>query len=464
MKRNKALFQHALILLVTLIVTAWLAGELFKPKFRNDNYWPLDVTYESFYEMQKNSVDVIFLGSSHAISAFSPQMLYDATGIRGFNLSSEEQSLLVSYYWLKEALRTQKPQAVVLDTVVCFPFMDTPYNCNEPSIRKAIDPMRWSSVKAEAVSAIGALDAKETFLSYLFPIIRYHARWSDLSLDDIRFWPPQNTSLKGYAVLSEDSNITDYEPYPVQQNAEPAGMQNVMRNYLEDICTLCRENGIELILVSTPYVESSPQTHQAAAEFAEQQNIQYIDFNETDNYQAMNFDFAHDMADAGHANTFGAEKLTAFIGNKLKELGISGTSDEQYIQSRAYCRRQVKNANLYRIDSLQEYLASIDRDDYLIFVSGSEDCGEPLGIADEKPFAALLEAENSSVSTSMLKGYRFSENLRYAIVPGNENGTVKVHDVTYERTAEGLQIVLLDREKGYVIDHSVFDRNGQRIQ
>ena len=90
MKEKKSVLRHALILLVTLILMAVLAGEIFKPKFRNDNYWPLDVTYQSFYEMEKDSVDVIFLGSSHAISAFSPQELYDECGIRSFNLGSEE--------------------------------------------------------------------------------------------------------------------------------------------------------------------------------------------------------------------------------------------------------------------------------------------------------------------------------------------------------------------------------------
>jgi hypothetical protein len=44
------------------------------------------------------------------------------------------------------------------------------------------------------------------------------------------------------------------------------------------------------------------------------------------------------------------------------------------------------------------------------------------------------------------------------------NGRIRVYDLTYERNTEGLQIVLLDKEKGYVIDHSVFDASGNRIQ
>ena len=87
MKKRPPLILRAASLLLTVLVLLVLLGELFRPRFLNDNYWPLDVTYMSFYEMNPSSADVIFLGSSHAISAFSPQELYDKTGIRSFNLA-----------------------------------------------------------------------------------------------------------------------------------------------------------------------------------------------------------------------------------------------------------------------------------------------------------------------------------------------------------------------------------------
>ena len=465
MKEHKAILRHALTLLLTLIVMAALAGEVFKPKFRNDNYWPLDVTYQSFYEMKKDSVDAIFLGSSHAISAFSPQELYDECGIRSFNLGSEEQSLVVSYYWLKEALRFQKPQAVVLDTVVCFPFMETPYNCNEASIRKALDPMKWSSVKAEAVRTIGALDPKETFASYLFPIIRYHARWNDLSLSDIRFFTKENTSLKGYAVLSEDTADTGFEPLTPKADAVPAGMQNVMRTYLEKIVQLCSENGIQLILVSTPYTEMTAEVHQAVSGFAEEHDVRYVDFNEASVIEAMNYDFPHDMADAGHANNFGAEKLTGYIGNILLESGIQGREDAQYENSRAYCERQLKNANLYRIQSFSEYYSAIDPEDYLIFMTWSgNEASALLGMEEAGPASLMMENGRTQIFREPHSEFRFGNLMHIALESDVMSGRIRVYDLTYERSTEGLQVVLLDKEKGYVIDHSVFDASGRRIQ
>ena len=87
MKQSKPvkLIRHGAAVLLTAVVFAMLLGEVTKPKFYNDNYWPLDVTYQGFYEMNQDTVDVLFLGSSHAIAAFSPQELYDTCGIRSFH-------------------------------------------------------------------------------------------------------------------------------------------------------------------------------------------------------------------------------------------------------------------------------------------------------------------------------------------------------------------------------------------
>ena len=49
MRKAGSVLKHAAALLATLLVLAVLSGILFKPKFLNDNYWPLDVTYQSFY-------------------------------------------------------------------------------------------------------------------------------------------------------------------------------------------------------------------------------------------------------------------------------------------------------------------------------------------------------------------------------------------------------------------------------
>ena len=109
-----------LILLVLLFMR--LADRVLIPKYYYNNKWSTTATYHGFYEIKDDTVDVLFLGSSHAACAFNPQVLYNEYGITSYNLGCEQQNLLLSYYWLKEALRSQKPRAVVLDSYILFEY------------------------------------------------------------------------------------------------------------------------------------------------------------------------------------------------------------------------------------------------------------------------------------------------------------------------------------------------------
>ena len=83
------------------IVTGLLlaVNEKMKPvyTYRNSN-WPTTSTFRQFYKMERDSVDVLFFGSSFAVNAFDPQVIYDETGLRSYSLSSEQQSPFISYY------------------------------------------------------------------------------------------------------------------------------------------------------------------------------------------------------------------------------------------------------------------------------------------------------------------------------------------------------------------------------
>lgn len=60
-----------------------------------------------FYDEPKNTLDVIFIGSSHVMCSVYPMELYDRYGIASYVFASSAQLLPQSYYQLKEALRYQ---------------------------------------------------------------------------------------------------------------------------------------------------------------------------------------------------------------------------------------------------------------------------------------------------------------------------------------------------------------------
>ena len=67
---------------------------------------------DSFYEVDKGLVDVLFFGSSHCYCSIDPSVLWEEHGIGSFSLAISGQDFAGTYYTLKEALKTQDPKVV----------------------------------------------------------------------------------------------------------------------------------------------------------------------------------------------------------------------------------------------------------------------------------------------------------------------------------------------------------------
>ena len=265
--RIKLTIKFICFLLVTfscvLAVNVWL-----RPEYYYNEDWPTTSTYDDFYNLRKNSVDVLFFGSSHTVSTFNPQVIYDDYGITSYNMGCEQQSLVVTYYWLREALKYQSPKVVVLDTLTLYRYLDAyvynDMNCSEGAVRKSIDSMRLSPLKFEAGRAIEAEDPTQSGLSFPFINIRYHTRWTGLNENDYtEINMDKHGGVKGYTTLKSTTELTDKNWIPFKSadaaSVKPEPMVESAEHYLNLIVDLCNKNGIQLILTTTPYCESMPR-------------------------------------------------------------------------------------------------------------------------------------------------------------------------------------------------------------
>ena len=74
---------------------------------------------DSFYDLEKDMVDVLFLGSSHVYCSVIPAQLWEDYGMASFNMAISGQDLASSYYSFKEALKTQDLDVVCVDLYGC---------------------------------------------------------------------------------------------------------------------------------------------------------------------------------------------------------------------------------------------------------------------------------------------------------------------------------------------------------
>lgn len=301
---KKQSVTHALQFTAFLVVFALLFS-FVSGVMRNKQYRTTRVIYDE----PKHSVDVLFMGSSHMLNAVSPMDLWAEHGIASLNYAQNGQVLPVTYYALQEALRYQSPKLVVLDIykVVQDSLIDS-----KASLHFTLDNMTFGLPKLRAIfDLLPAEDRAE----YLVDLLAYHSRWSELTEEDFR---PKNTFEKGAEALFSVDDRSGFEVLPVTETAPPVA---VALEYLEKIINLCREEGIDLLLIATPFTTpeeddlSRQQVVNAMAEYAAEQDLPFLNFMHE--VEAMDFSFATDMADMYHVNLAGMKKVTFHLGEYL---------------------------------------------------------------------------------------------------------------------------------------------------
>ncbi len=426
-----------------LCICIRLVYQVIVPKFFFDDTWPTTTTYLGFYKMKEDTIDVLFLGSSHAVSSFIPQELYNGYGITSYNLACEQQSLVTSYFWLKEALSYQKPRAVVLDCHMLFRFRSKEaLNSTEACTRKAMDCMRWSSVKREAVKTICELDKNQSLLSYYFPNIRYHTRWAKLQENDFVFGDmAKHNELKGYAPLTGGNEREDFTPFESGIDEGWEDMLPLMREYLDHIVELCEQEKIALILVKTPTVGHSIGKFYAIQSYADEHGLPFFDFNERKLYDESGFCYMTDSVVDDHVNFRGARKITDYIGRMLAgRYGLGGSVDRQWEDTRAYYENTKKDSELLYVTDVDEYLDMLQDERYSIFISVKNDCTSDLRTSTIQKLRELgLEAELSGEFRcsylAMISDGEILEEIGYDKLEAS--GTVRDSLVTYDIVSAG---------------------------
>lgn len=295
-------------------VFALLFGQLTQYLRRYD-----DETNEmhAFYDEPKNSIDVLWIGSSPLLRGVSPMLMYQEHGFTGYVRASALQAPAVSYALLEESLQYQNPEVVVLLCDNLFQKYD--YVEREGDLRRALDGMKFSSYKWSVIQEVTKADDRQTSLSYLFPLFRYHERWKEINLAEAEPQPLLEHSFKKGHVYLHDVAPQVYPDGFMQPTGEQVTFDDSAYDYAQKSIALCKEKGIDVVLLHLPKVSWSFEKSQAMAQFAEEQQIPYVDFNTKEIQQEIGLLPEQDYYDKGHVNTKGSKKVSEWLGAYLAE-------------------------------------------------------------------------------------------------------------------------------------------------
>jgi hypothetical protein len=197
--------------------------------------------------------------------------------------------------------------------------------------RMTLDGMRLSVSKIKAVQA--SMTDGEYLIEYLFPILRFHSRITQLEKDDFTYlFHRKNVTYNGYYMR------TDSKPAEVQPEGKPLGdyqFGDTSYEYLDKMRELCEKNGVELILVKAPslYPYWYEEWDRQICDYAEKYNLKYYNFLE--NTEEIGLDFSADTYDGGlHLNVYGAEKLAHYFGRILtEECGLESRRGDEDLET-----------------------------------------------------------------------------------------------------------------------------------
>ena len=311
---------------------------LFLQQYVLRNVDPNSLRIEGFYQEQRDSLDVVFIGASDIYTSFMPGRAYEKYGFTSYLLASESITSEGVITAVKEVVRTQHPGIIVIEANA-FLYGNSENETNEGHIHKFFDNLPLSINKLQYIQKNVPENQK---WEYLFPLIKYHGLWtelpdrvnmmaSNLSLD-IRGY----NYLKGYRSTAHIFKST--KPSLNSKLSEETGELDLdpkLEKNLFDLLDYSKEQNLNILFVRAPHYVTEKtydrvKRSNKMASILEERGFSYYSFEK---YASdIGIDDSRDFYNEDHMNVYGAIKFTDFLAEGLvsgENLSIDPLTDSQ---------------------------------------------------------------------------------------------------------------------------------------
>lgn len=420
---------------------------------------------DAFYKEEEDSLDAVFIGSSHLYYAMFPLQIYEEYGIRSSVIGGDGLGVPMTYYCVKEAISTQHPKVIVVDLYKAFSDLKIE---SIPFTHNLIDAWPYSKNKIDAVQD---LIPEENRLEFYMPLYLYHTRWKELKQEDFE---ESICYTKGAAPQFGRYDASSFMEVDRNQKQE---IPETALEYIHKIINVCDENNVKLIFTVLPYVAIGENEYQQKVfnslyDVADEYNVEIINFFH--NMDELDLDLTFDFSDSGHLNYYGGVKATRYIGRILADQYVLEIAerDEDWDKELEIWKSYICSRQLSKIVNREDYINFVKEKgyDYIILLKGDS------LYAQELKESGLVELDQSDSEVYLyinmdgkLETYNAQPQNTYpafhenAIQIINEDKlSLKVGKSSYPMNGDA-QIVIYDNKLGRIIDHVTIDLNQQNI-
>ena len=273
-----------------------------------------------FLEEPEN-YDVLFFGDSKLVTSVVPMEMWEEYGIAGYNLACYSALMPVSYWTLINALDYAQPELAVF-SVNGFT-EEKKVSHYSPDVHTEMDFWPLTRNKVRMINDL--MDNPENpdiadwegnlyrnlKWEFLFPIGKFHGRWSELGKGDFEKRPRH---VKGGEFMVGIEPIWEYTLTSEEDYADEVGYAF---SYLRMAIEECRSRGIEVLLLHlpSPIRVNSQRYANTARSIAQEYGVNFVDATQLDSI----VDYAVDCFDTDpHLNTAGTLKMTSFLGSYMR--------------------------------------------------------------------------------------------------------------------------------------------------
>ncbi len=334
----KIIGKIAVFLCIMALLSRLIGQEYSKAAEKNTINAFTKARMEDFYALEKNSLDMVFIGSSHSYCTFDPENFDGRFAISSFQMGTPLQHPDTSYYELLEVLNHQNPSVAVVE--VYWDMLDDSFE------------MKQADSFFEVLENEGL---REKYIKEVFPLgekVKYHFLPVRFQQDYFAYKSSEYQKLleEKYQVTKKaaesGSGIEEYRSkgyvycdivLPQSEYDETNQFKGLdgknwsfdktQKKYLEKIIALCRDRNIKLIFVTAPvanvsmgYIKNYDRIHNEISDFAAENQVAYIDYNDINRAEGLlqNENFRDDA----HLNDSGVKIVNRHFGDYLAEEGI----------------------------------------------------------------------------------------------------------------------------------------------
>jgi hypothetical protein len=315
MKKLKRIIGSVAFLLCVVLILTPISYALRTNSINRDMLTP-------FYAEDKNTIDVVYLGSSAVYRYYIPPMQYKSYGYTSFNFATAGQPMDAVVHDIVEVEKRQDPDLYVIELRMllveqnyALTGTDNKWSSHEMHYNDIINGMRYSLNRAALTQKLFGFD-----ISWQLDIIRNHVNWKDLTLYDIKdqIFPPKDET-KG---VMTRATVEPQADTSVTKSDMTVELTEKGQRQLKEICDKIESLGKDALFVVSPFIELPNKREQqmrmmavsdAAEKYVTGRGYKYI--NMCYKFDEIGLDTQKDFYNHRHVNVLGAQKVTDYIGS-----------------------------------------------------------------------------------------------------------------------------------------------------